>query len=332
MDDVIGLVKGSLAVRLGPPRSAGALTLVPLLGAGGVPRYDVAADALAAGTLTIGEHEGGSVPQLVVQNRGERPVLLVDGEHLQGARQDRVLNVTVLAAPMHDTVIPVSCVEQGRWGFVDLPTFEPASGFAYARLRGVKAENVAASRRAGRGWDGGQGAVWAEVERKRAEVGGRASPTRAMRDAFEDRRSELDATLSALDEPGSTQVGVIACVSGRPVAMDLFAHPQVLARLWPRLVPGYAMDALGQRPAPLDAHAVDGLLAAATAAEATSHEGVGLGMDVVLTAPGIVGHALAWSGEVVHLALFVAEQARGGGPSDRIAAPSRRARAWFHTA
>ncbi len=86
---------------------------------GGVaaPPYLTAAEALDAGTLSIGEMGGGSVPQLVLKNAGTLPVLLLDGEHLEGAMQNRVLNATVLAAPDHETVIPVSCVERGRWGY-----------------------------------------------------------------------------------------------------------------------------------------------------------------------------------------------------------------------
>ena len=115
IDGVRALLTEGLTVR--EARVSGPLTLIPLVGGGAAPPYLTAAAALAAGTLSIGEMGGGSVPQLVLKNAGTLPVLLLDGEHLEGAMQNRVLNATVLAAPEHETVIPVSCVEQGRWGY-----------------------------------------------------------------------------------------------------------------------------------------------------------------------------------------------------------------------
>jgi hypothetical protein len=58
---------------------------------------------------------GGSVPELRLENNADLPVLLVDGEELVGAKQNRVLNLTILAPAKRTTVIPVSCVEAGRW-------------------------------------------------------------------------------------------------------------------------------------------------------------------------------------------------------------------------
>lgn len=76
------------------------------------------------------------------------------------------------------------------------------------------------------------------------------------------------------------------------------------------------MDALGSAPASLRNEAVQRFLDEASSGETTSHEGIGLGMDVMLTAPNVVGHALTWEGGVVHLALFARSQDPNGGLAD----------------
>jgi len=62
-------------------------------------------------------NKGGSVPELKVTNTAMQYVLLLDGEELMGAKQNQVLNATVLLRPNSETVIPVSCTEQGRCAY-----------------------------------------------------------------------------------------------------------------------------------------------------------------------------------------------------------------------
>jgi len=45
-----------------------------------------------------------------VANGADRPLLLLDGEELIGAKQNRILNTTVLVAAHTEVTIPVSCV------------------------------------------------------------------------------------------------------------------------------------------------------------------------------------------------------------------------------
>ena len=309
-------------------KSSGPLTLVPLFGGLTAKEYIVGADAFADGTLTITEVDHhGDVTHLEAHNRGGLPVLLIDGEHLEGAKQNRILNATVQVAANRTTTLPVACVEQGRWGYDETADFEPSPDIAYSELRSKNAAFRAANVRATGSRAVDQGQVWDEVDKMHHRVGA-VSETGAMKDSFDHRRGELDVIKSAFSEPHAGQTGVIACIEGRPVALDAFDRPETLSKLWPRLLSGYALDALGRVPRVLDDGAIDGFLATAALAETTSHEGLGLGMDVVLTAPDVIGNALMWEDGIVHVALFarsVDDSTNQGYRAQRIDAPSRRA-------
>ena len=64
--------------------------------------YVTLADALGAGLIEIVEvNEAGSVPNLKVVNRGEQEVLLLAGEILVGAKQNRVLNASMMVPALY---------------------------------------------------------------------------------------------------------------------------------------------------------------------------------------------------------------------------------------
>ncbi len=97
-------------VSLGEPQVHHNLTLFPLISAGNVePHYRLLDEALELGCAHVTEvSESGSVPELKFSNECDLPVLLLDGEELVGAKQNRILTLTILA-PAHQTiVIPIS--------------------------------------------------------------------------------------------------------------------------------------------------------------------------------------------------------------------------------
>ena len=113
--------------------------------------------------LTVTEvTEGGTVPELKVINRGEKPVLLLDGEELSGAKQNRVLNTTILLKEKSETVIPVSCTEHGRWSYRS-SHFEESGHIMSAKLRRVKNASVHENLKAVHAFRSDQGAVWDEI-------------------------------------------------------------------------------------------------------------------------------------------------------------------------
>ncbi len=328
MKNDIEVVKSLIGdLERGEPHTSGALTLVPLYGASRGPDYLLASDAIAEGLLRIEEMNGGQVPQLVANNSSDRPVLLIDGEHLEGAKQNRILNVSVLLAAGRQTVLPVSCVEQGRWHYNERPDFVSSDDHSYSRIRRLQAE-AGLQRVGGQKARPSQGRVWDEVAAKSDEMAVAHSPTGAMRDAFDQRRGEVEQIRQTFAAPNEDQTGAIAFVSGKPVAMDLFDRPEILGTMWSRLVSGYSLDAIGM-PANAGYERGKTFLRLAAEAEMTMHEGLGLGMDVTLQSDRIVGNALTHEGGVVHMALFPRsdQRPRPAGPGR---GASQRKRSYFH--
>jgi hypothetical protein len=112
--------------------------------------------------------EAGTVPTLRLTNTAERLVLLLDGEELIGAKQNRVLNTTVLVAAGARLTIPVSCVEQGRWAYASR-RFAAGDSTLYASLRAQKAAQVTRSLRMKGKHASDQGEIWARLSLKAAD-------------------------------------------------------------------------------------------------------------------------------------------------------------------
>lgn len=307
------------------------LTLVPLRGAAHQPRfhnYLLASEAISAGVLTITEvDESGTVPELLAVNDAERPVLLIDGEELQGAKQNRILNTSVLLPPKSKTRIPVSCVEEGRWHHVS-PTFK-SGYYAPSSLRRRKSRDVQYSLRARGRAESDQGAVW-DCVAEHVEAHAAQSPTRAMSDAIATLAGVLGRYHDALPYP-SAACGVVAAVCGRFVAMDVFDSPSTLEAIWGRLIASYAMDA---EAAPHNTQKAFTAKAAGVLVEHVAEQAcqafnaVGLGDDLRFEATDVLGQALRVDGHLLHLSVFPpsSKQRDARTPGPDISPPSRRGR------
>jgi hypothetical protein len=249
-------------VRIGDPIRHEALAVFPLFASAHVHdiAYLLSDEALAAGSVTVEEvSEGGSVPHLVVKNDTDSRVLFLEGEELRGAKQNRVLNTSVLVGAHARTVIPVSCVERGRWHY-RTHEFRSEGTHASSKLRHYLKSSVSRSLQAGAGYKSDQMAVWAEVDRVGSSLG-TESDTSALSDTFESysaRRAEFRERLKYVEGAA----GVAVAVGDRVVALDVFDKPATCRKVWDRLLSGVVLDALETPPAekPAEPSDVHGLL------------------------------------------------------------------------
>ena len=319
------------SLEIAEPQMFANLACFPLVGAGSLeasPQYLLLDEALAQGLAVVSEvSEGGSAPNLRFENRADRPVLLVDGEELIGARQNRVLNLTILVAPHKTIIIPVSCVERGRWRY-DSREFHSSSRTLYASARAEKMAHVSRSLRARGTRHADQSALWDSIARK-SSIAEYRSPTEAMADLFEYRRPKIRHYCEALHSV-SSQVGAVFAIDGKVVGLELFDHAETFRRLLPKIASSYALDAVELEEAhqemPTEATVRD-FLNRSISAKADDYPAVGEGRDVRLRAEKLSGGALVVDDRVVHLSAF-AERNFNDDEIDLFSLPDPTGRRW----
>jgi hypothetical protein len=306
------------AFQVGDAVEQRGIVVVPLFPARNpVAGYVTLDEALPRGLRITETSDAGSVPELVVVNPLAESVLLYDGEELVGAKQNRILNVSVLVGAGSTLPIPVSCVEQGRWARTSAD-FGSAEHISHAHLRRRKAEMLAA-RPLARGV--AQSEVWQEIGEKQMRMSV-DSPTGANRDTFE----AFGARLRALEEAFPLQPGQCGAVLaiGEDMCLDAVSRPDAFALLWPKLRAGYLLDALERLDGrPADPERIAGFVDEVADAVVTRGPSAGLGEDVRLRGPGVVGSGLELDSELIQLSAFTSDDG-GQRAFGRIARPSRR--------
>jgi hypothetical protein len=304
--------------QLGDPLEHRGIVITPLFPLRDpVAQYVTLDEALPLGFRVREVSEAGLVPELLVENPLSQDVLLYDGEELAGAKQNRILNVSVLVAAGTKLPIPVSCVEEGRW-HAQSPAFGAAPHAAHPRLRRRKAEALQAEPLA-RGV--AQADVWDEVALTAGRLGV-ASPTHANADAFRANRPSL-AQLEQAFPPQPGQCGVTLAL-GDDLCLDAVSRPDAFARLWPKLRAGYLLDALDRLDQPAaSAAALSDFVTSLSTAAITRRTSAGRGDDVRVNGVQILGSGLELDGELLQLSAFTRD-GNSSGRSARIVRPSRR--------
>ena len=325
---VNGLKVGTACTHLG-------LTVHPLISTfNGTTSYLTLDEALSTNRFRVGEISmNGSVPELKVVNTLSQPVLLLDGEELIGAKQNRVLNLTIMVPANTEITIPVSCVEAGRWQHRS-DNFMATDRAQFARGRAAKLSQVSDSLRLGGTRFSNQTEVWREIEEKSVRMSVE-SRTGAMSELYERTKGRLDEFVRAVPHHDK-QIGAIFSIGGRVSGLDAFDSAKTYAKAAPKLIRSHAVDALEIPATTLKSEpaneTVRDFLTEIAAMEVTRFKGVGLGDDLRFNGPNIVGAALEISGQVVHIVSFPADlyQQNAEGPTRHARMTRARMRRTFH--
>jgi hypothetical protein len=302
------IITGHLeTIKFGEAQTHRHVSVMPMLrNNGSGPVYLTMKEAIENSLLTVTEvSEGGHVPELKVINRADKPVLLIDGEELIGAKQNRVLNTTILLKERSETIIPVSCTEHGRWVYRSAH-FEESGYMMSANLRNIKNVSVSHSLLHSLKYASDQGAVWDGIS-EQAEAAGVHSATGAMRDIHEARKEDLDDWLEHFPFVAE-QKGLLVMVNGKVVGLDMVSDINAFRVIYPKLIRSYLMDAILEKPgkgkAASSLEKAKSFMNKILTCTEKRYDSVGHGQDYRYEGKKIVGSALIHENTVIHMAFF----------------------------
>jgi hypothetical protein len=272
-------------------------------------QYRPAGPEIKNGGLIISESTGeGIVGKLLALNNTPSHLLLTDADVLVGAKQNRVLDKSILLAPMTKTVIDVSCIERLRWNYTSRNFSNPGS-VANPDLRKEKARILFSKKN-----DDGeqkhetQRAVWSHVHESIME-NGYQSNTESYAELIDHSMGRAAINFPAC-EPEKGCNGLAVILDRKVYSIDLFGNEEVFGYYFPMLRDSaFRMAVTGKKKKPVEQpeayykvlDALDNFEAAERYPE-SSYSGSGSFNNI--ETEEIVGFELTWSGNLIHDAIF----------------------------
>ena len=254
--------------------------------------------------------EGGVVSKLLAINLTADFLLLTDMDILKGAKQNRVVNTSVLIAPNSKSELDVSCVERFRWTYTS-PSFKVSQQAMDYSIRAAKASSIS-NRLAGMTEEEGvQSKVWGLISE------------RVSRNRIENRTEDYEKLLESERKTGWADQkifpekscnGLAVIMNKQIVTCDLFGNRDAFRYYFPRLKDAALMFEMpGKKSKPVvEAEAfykLDEFLDKVEEHLVLSDEPVhGLGKIRRIKKENIPGFELSYEGQIIHLAAFTKNQ------------------------
>lgn len=246
------------------------------------------------GLISIEECEESTVNQIIVKNNSISPLILVDGDEILGAKQNRIVNHTTLVGPKSSIGLSVSCVEQGRWAYKD--SFKVSANIANSRTRSIKAKAQYSNMNA-------QSEVWHSIS-DLEDRNSFHSSTHAMSESYDRLKAKHEKYLEKFERIKG-QSGAMVFVNGEFEGMDVFINPQIYGEYHEKILKSYIIDKddINQESINKYDYAIKALeiLEAIETSEIRENKTQGIGRSISFSNEIGTGSALIYKDEVLHI-------------------------------
>ena len=231
------------SVSFGSPQSYKNMTVIPLFHNNGDKLiYRTLSESIKAKEVEITEvSESGHVPELKVINHSDNLVLIIDGEQFIGAKQNRVINATVLLEKKTTTIINVACVEQGRWNYSKNKHFADSDNLMNYEIRAKRMASVNMSLKVSNKFRADQSEVWEDVAAfsRKAKV---VSNTMAMDDVYDKNEKEFGDYQKEF-KTVENQKGMIIIINGEIAGIEYLSNAESFSNVAEKLIKSYSSTA-----------------------------------------------------------------------------------------
>ena len=251
--------------------------------------------------VEIKELEHSTVNTVSCKNDSVTPLILIDGDEITGAMQNRIINDTLLIPAKSTINIPVSCTEHGRWHTkgegAESRTFKPSLYSANHSTRSRKSRASYEERDY-------QGEVWDSISEFESRSNFK-SMTSALNDSYENLKDKQNDYLSKFHiEDG--QNGVIFIVNGEVKGLELFYNHSIYKEYHEKLCRSYIIEAIVEKKSVdnIDRLELMKVLENISNSEFKSHKSIGLGDNLKFSNDFGSGSGLVWEDELIHMTFF----------------------------
>lgn len=249
--------------------------------------------------IEITELQGGQVPKVRLRNLSNKTIYIMGGEILTGCKQDRIVGRDVLLGPRSKhVVLPVYCVEQGRWQSESTGFYSKKNLGTYA----LRAEAQCAKEES-------QSKIWNAVSKVARKMNVR-SGTSNYQDVCEDKEikqkiASYERKMQSIPQLHKDSVGVIVGIGGQIVSVDIFANPELFKRTWTKLLRASALSAISsERSVSITQNRAIAFLRKIHDKRYSEKSAVDLGLEYSVLDNEINANALIYRNAVIHLAAF----------------------------
>jgi hypothetical protein len=199
--------------------------------------------------VSVTEQEREQVGQLLIENKSDKMLFLQEGDRVQGGKQDRIIVTSLVIPPKSGKMkLPTFCVESGRWTLS-----KDGKVFSNVHNAILAPQGIRAASKGG----GGQGAVWDEVARSKKvtmEKLGSKNTNTSLNETLDSAQVKkvceaCGKALNDLPAKHPDAIGVAIAVNGKVEEVDVYPNAKLFARLFPRLVQSFGVQAALEKDA-----------------------------------------------------------------------------------